>query len=58
MERVSPGIVFENVGVDYAGPILIKYGHVRSPTVVKVYISVFVSLSEGSSFRTGFTPNK
>ena len=45
MERVSPGIVFENVGVDYAGPILIKYGHVRRPTVVKVYISVFVSLS-------------
>ena len=45
MERVSPGIVFENVGVDYAGPILIKYGHVRRPTVVKAYISVFVSLS-------------
>ena len=45
MERVSPGIVCENVGVDYAGPILIKYGHVRRPTVVKAYISVFVSLS-------------
>jgi len=37
--------VFENVGVDYAGPIQIKYGHVRKPTIVKAYICVFVSLS-------------
>ena len=44
-ERVTPDIVFENVGVDYAGPIYIKYGHVRKPTVVKAYICVFVSLS-------------
>ena len=44
-ERVTPDIVFENVGVDYAGPIYIKYGHVRKPTVVKSYICVFVSLS-------------
>ena len=44
-ERVTPDIVFENVGVGYAGPIYIKYGHVRKPTVVKSYICVFVSLS-------------
>ena len=44
-ERVTPDIVFENVGVDYAGPVYIKYGHVRKPTVVKSYICVFVSLS-------------
>ena len=44
-ERVTPDIVFENVGVDYAGPIYIKYGHVCKPTVVKSYICVFVSLS-------------
>ena len=44
-ERVTPDIVFENVGEDYAGPIYIKYGHVRKPTVVKAYICVFVSLS-------------
>ena len=44
-ERVTPDIVFENVGVDYAGPIYVKYVHVRKPTVVKSYICVFVSLS-------------
>ena len=43
--RVTPDIVFSNVGVDYAGPILIKLGAVRRPTVVKAYIAVFVSLS-------------
>ena len=45
IERVTPDIVFENVGVDYAGPIHIKCGHVRKPVVVKAYICVFVSLS-------------
>lgn len=43
--RVTPDIVFSNVGVDYAGPVLIKLGAVRRPTVVKAYIAVFVSLS-------------
>jgi len=37
--------VFGKVGVDYAGPILIKYGHVRKLTIVKSYICVFVSLT-------------
>ena len=31
--------------LDYAGPFYIKYGHVRKPTIVKSYGSVFVSLS-------------
>ena len=44
-ERVTPGSVFENVGVDYAGPFLIKYGSVRKPTIIKAYVCVFVSLS-------------
>ena len=43
--RVTPDIVFSNVGVDYAGPVLIKLGAVRRPTVTKAYIAVFVSLS-------------
>ena len=43
--RVTPDIVFSNVGVDYAGPVLIKLGAVRRPTVIKAYIAVFVSLS-------------
>ena len=43
--RVTPDIVFSNVGVDYAGPVLIKLGAMRRPTVTKAYIAVFVSLS-------------
>ena len=45
LERITPGSVFDKVGVDYAGPLLIKYGHVRKPTIVKAYICIFVSLS-------------
>ena len=43
--RLTPDFVFDKVGVDYAGPFYIKYGHVMKPTVVKTYASVFVSLS-------------
>ena len=45
LERVTPDLLFDKVDVDYAGPFYIKYGHVRKPTVVKTYASVFVSLS-------------
>ena len=45
VERITPGPVFDKVGVDYAGPVFIKYGHVRKPTIVKSYICVFVSLT-------------
>ncbi len=45
IERVTPDLVFENVGVDYVRPVYVKYGYVRKPTVVKAYICVFVSLS-------------
>ena len=45
VERITPGSVFDKVGVDYAGPMLIKYGHVRKPTIVKAYVCVFVSLA-------------
>jgi hypothetical protein len=31
--------------MDYAGPVNIKYGHVRKPVIVKAYICIFVSLS-------------
>ncbi len=44
-ERVNPGSIFDKIGVDYAGPFNIKYGHVRKPTIVKAYICIFVSLS-------------
>ena len=45
IERLTPGPVFDKVGVDYAGPLLIEYGHVRKPTIVKSYVCVFVSLT-------------
>lgn len=45
IERVTPGSVFEKVGVDYAGPLQVKYGMVRKPVTVKAYVCVFVSLS-------------
>ncbi len=45
LERVTPGLVFEKVGVDYAGPFLIKYGMARKPTIVKAYMCIFVSLT-------------
>ena len=45
IERVTPGMVFERVGIDYAGPVYLKLGHVRKPTIVKAYICVFVALS-------------
>ena len=32
-------------GLDYAGPVLVKYGYIRKPTVIKSYVGVFVSLS-------------
>ena len=44
-KRITPGSVIDKVEVDYAGPVLIKYGHVRKATVVKAYISIFVSLA-------------
>ena len=45
LERITPGLVFEKVGVDYAGPLYVKSGMVRRTTTVKAYICLFVSLS-------------
>ena len=45
IERVTPGVIFEQVGVDYAGPVYLKLGYTRKPTIVKSYICVFVALS-------------
>ena len=44
-ERVTPDLVFSNVGLDYAGPLLLKLGAVRKPKIVKAYVCVFVSMS-------------
>ena len=45
IERITPDSIFDKIGVDYAGPMYIKHGHVRKPTIVKAYVCVFVSLS-------------
>ena len=44
-ERLTPGHVFSKVGVDYAGPLLIKLGHTRKPTVMKAYVCIFVCMT-------------
>ena len=40
-ERLEPQVVFTNVGVDFAGPITVKRGNPRKPTLTK---AVFVCL--------------
>ena len=42
IERIRPDLVFQKVGVDYVGPVYIKYGYVRKPTIIK---ALFASLS-------------
>ena len=44
-ERLTLGTVFGKTGIDYAGSIYIKYGHVHKPVIVKSYVCVFVSLN-------------
>ena len=44
-DRLTPGPVFQRTGIDYAGPFIIKQGKARRPTLVKAYVSVFVSLT-------------
>lgn len=45
IERLTPGPVFNSVGLDYAGPLHIKYSYTRKPVIVKAYVCVFVSLT-------------
>ena len=41
-EHVTPDTVFSKVGVDYAGPILIKLEPVRRLTIDKAHIAICV----------------
>jgi hypothetical protein len=43
--RVQPNRAFETTGVDYAGPINIKLGSLRSKLTTKGYIAIFVCFS-------------
>ena len=54
IERVTPDIVFENVGVDYTGPVYTKYGYVRRPTGVKSYLPVCIILCQSITDRASF----
>ena len=41
-DRLNPGRAFDCVGIDYAGPLLIKSGPIRKPVLKKAYVAVFV----------------
>ena len=41
-DRQRPGPIFDKVGVNYAGPILVRSGYVRKPVIIKAYVCVFV----------------
>ena len=43
--RVNPAPCFTNTGLDYAGPISLKRGNPRRPTIVKGYLAIFVCLA-------------
>lgn len=43
--RVQQAFPFHNVGVDYAGPILAKYGNPRSKILIKTYLALFVCMA-------------
>ena len=53
IEQLTPGSAFDKIGIDYAGPIYIKYGYVRKPMIVKAYVGVFVSDCRGCPFTIG-----
>ena len=43
--RVTPGSVFNNVGIEYAGPVITKRGHTQRLILQKTYICVFVCMA-------------
>ena len=43
--RVNPALCFVNTGLDYAGPITLKRGNPRRPTLTKGYLAIFICLA-------------
>ena len=41
-DRVRPARSFSTVGLDFAGPFILKLGHTRKPTLINAYVCVFV----------------
>ena len=44
-ERITPDMVFEHVGLDFAGMLYLKRGSTHKPVIVKSYVCIFVSMS-------------
>ena len=44
-QRITPSDIFSTVGVDYAGPFLVKRGNPKKPVMVKNYLCVFVDFA-------------
>ena len=42
---VTPDSVFEHVGLDFAGPLYLKWGSVLKLVILKSYVCVFISMS-------------
>ena len=42
---ITPGPVFDKIGIDIAGPCQVKYARVRKPVIIKPYVCLFASLS-------------
>lgn len=42
--RTTPAPPFDNTGVDFAGPFLLRQGYTRKPVYIKTYAVVFVCL--------------
>ncbi|GFU93685.1 integrase catalytic domain-containing protein [Trichonephila clavipes] len=44
-ERVTPSYPFNNCGVDFCGPFMVKFKNQRKGVLNKVYVTIFVCLS-------------
>ncbi len=43
--RTTPAPPFDQTGVDFAGPFIIRQGHTRKPVLIKTYACLFVCLT-------------
>ena len=41
-DLLTPAPVFDCVGINYMGPILTKLGPICKPSILKLYVAVFV----------------
>ena len=44
-QRITPSDILSTVGVDYAGPFLVKRGNLRKPVMIKNYLCVFADFT-------------